>query len=348
MRKLLVYVAAFSLPVIAACTVHQTDVPSVSGPSEAALSLRVTATPDIVPQDGASVSQIVVQAFNAGGQPLKDLSVRLDMALGSSVQDFGTLTPRTLLTDSTGKAVSLYQAPGGTSPGGAGTQVTIRANIIGSDVAGSSSSQSNANSYSQAIIRLTPVGVVTAPGQATSPTAVIASVNPSSPKVGQTVLFNGSTSCPAGLSGSSCASTTLTITGYDWDFGDGTAHGSGSTPTHVFSSPGPVAVKLVVTNSQGSVSAAAVSVVTVTVGGANPTAVFTTSVSGKDVTVNASTSTGTIVNYFWVWGDGTPAEGTTNPIMTHTYATSGNKTITLTVTDVNGNSAASNAGVLVP
>jgi len=347
MRKLLVYVAALSLPAIAACTVHQADVPSLSGPSEAALSLRVTATPDVVPQDGASVSQIVVEAFNAGGQPLKDLAVRLDMALGSSVQDFGTLTPRTLLTDSAGRAVSLYQAPGGTSPGGTGTQVTIRANIIASDVAGSPSAQSSANAYSQAVIRLTPVGVVAVTGQTTSPTAVIASVTPASPKVGQTVLFNGSTSCPAGVSGSSCATTSLTITSWDWDFGDGTSHGVVATPSHVYAAPGPYAVSLVVTNSQGSVSAATVSVVTVTVGGPNPTSVFTTSVSGKDVTANASTSTGTIVNYFWTWGDGT-AEGTTTPIKTHTYATSGNKTITLTVTDVNGNSAASNAVVAVP
>jgi len=110
-----------------------------------------------------------------------------------------------------------------------------------------------------------------------------------------------------------------------------------------------VAVKLVVTNSQGTVSAAAVSVVTVAVGGVAPTAAFTFTSSGQTFTFNASTSTGTIVNYFWNFGDGTTA-GTSSPTIDHTYATSGTKGVTLTVTDVNGNSAAvsNNTTVVVP
>jgi PKD domain-containing protein len=346
MRKLLVYAAALSLPAIAACTVHQNDVPTVSGPSSLAISLSVTATPDTLPQDGASRSLIVVKAFNAGGQPYPGLAVRLDMQVNGVIQDFGTLSARTLVTGKDGTATSTYTAPAGPSTGGLGTSVTLVATPVASD-ASSAGVLNTVGGQFQAMLRLTPVGVVIAPGQAQSPTAIISSVTPSSPKVGQAVLFNGSTSCPAGVTSNVCNSSPLTITSYDWDFGDGTAHGSGSTATHIYNNPGPVAVQLVITNSQGNVSKPAVSVVTVVVGGANPVAAFTFSQNGNAVTFDGSTSTGTITSYFWNFGDGTTS-GSANPIVTHTYAASGGKQVTLTVTDVNGNSASVSKPVVIP
>jgi len=42
---------------------------------------------------------------------------------------------------------------------------------------------------------------------------------------------------------------------------------------------------------------------------------------------------GSIVNYVWTWGDGSPANSSTQSTMTHVYKTQGNKNVTLTVTD---------------
>ena len=42
----------------AACTVHQTEAAAVSGPSETALSVTITASPDSISQDGRSTSTI--------------------------------------------------------------------------------------------------------------------------------------------------------------------------------------------------------------------------------------------------------------------------------------------------
>jgi PKD repeat protein len=348
MRKLLVYAAALPLAAVAACTVHQSDTPNLSGPSSNALSVTVTATPDTLPQDGTSTSRIVIKALNAGGQPYPNLSVRLDMQQSGTTQDFGTLTARTLLTAADGTASTTYTAPAGPSVGGSGSTVAVVATPIASDASSAGILQGVVGALYQVVLHLTPSGTSVPPPTET-PTAVLAAANvtPSSPKVGQTVLFNGTSSCASGVSSGACVAAKSTLTSWDWDFGDGTAHGSGSIASHVYSAPGPVAVKLVVTNSQGTVSSPVILVLTVAVGGANPVAIFTSSVSSNTATLDGSRSTGNVVNYFWNFGDGTTS-GSTNPIVTHTYATSGTKAVTLTVTDVNGNSASQANNVVIP
>jgi PKD repeat protein len=67
-----------------------------------------------------------------------------------------------------------------------------------------------------------------------------------------------------------------------------------------------------------------------------PVAAFTSSTSGLTVSVNGNTSSdpdGSIAGYAWAFGDATTATGAT---ASHTYATAGQKTITLTVTDNQG------------
>lgn len=68
-----------------------------------------------------------------------------------------------------------------------------------------------------------------------------------------------------------------------------------------------------------------------------PVASFTTSCPQATCTVDASASTdtapGTVASYAWDFGDGTTGTGVT---ATHTYATSGTKTISLVVTDNQG------------
>ena len=74
-----------------------------------------------------------------------------------------------------------------------------------------------------------------------------------------------------------------------------------------------------------------------------PVASFTANCPQATCTVDASGSTdtapGTVASYAWDFGDGTTGTGVT---ATHTYATSGAKTITLVVTDNQG--LASRAG----
>src|SRR5512140_3359326 len=104
MRKLLAICAALSLGAAAACAVHETDTPSPRGPSTNAISLTVTATPDTLPQNGTAQATVRVKAFNAGGQPLANLPIRLDMRLNGATQDFGTLSARNIVTGADGTA----------------------------------------------------------------------------------------------------------------------------------------------------------------------------------------------------------------------------------------------------
>ena len=61
-----ILVAAVAL---AGCTVHQTEAPGLAGPSDLALSIRVTALPDSISQDGGSQSSIQVTAIGPDGKP---------------------------------------------------------------------------------------------------------------------------------------------------------------------------------------------------------------------------------------------------------------------------------------
>ena len=64
---------------LAGCTVHQTEAPGLTGPSGLALTIRVTALPDSISQDGGSQSSIQVTAIGPDGQPKNAVPVRVDM-----------------------------------------------------------------------------------------------------------------------------------------------------------------------------------------------------------------------------------------------------------------------------
>lgn len=147
------------------------------------------------------------------------------------------------------------------------------------------------------------------------PTAAF-TFTPTTPGVNSDVFFNGS-----GSFGD--RNTGRTIVRYDWNFADGST-GSGATVTHRFSAAGTYNVVLTVTDDVGVTDEQSNPVA---VASGNPTATMTVTPTsphiGQPTVFNASGSTSTagstIVSYSFNYGDGGPAEVTTNPVQTHTY-----------------------------
>lgn len=161
---------------------------------------------------------------------------------------------------------------------------------------------------------------------------------PPRPLVNQTVTFNASAS----------KSSIGTIVSYYWDFGDGnTANVSASTTTHAYSTVGNYSATLTVTDSYGFSGNCTKSIAVVK----TPVADFTFTPAypkvGETVTFNATMSKpdgGTIINYYWDFGDG---QNTTGVVVAHAYATYGSFTVTLNITDSEGLSNATQKQVNV-
>ena len=174
----------------------------------------------------------------------------------------------------------------------------------------------------------------------TAPVAAFTS-SPAAATPGSSVTFNASGSTDSGAS----------IEDYSWDFGDGTTADSHGTPTdtHSYTNPGTYNVTLIVTNSNGE---SETTTQTVTVD-STPTGSFTVPAQptpGTATTFDASASTdlvGRITNYSWSFGDGNTDPTESTPTDTHTYATRGHYTVTLTVTNDAGQTATTSQTITV-
>lgn len=123
-----------------------------------------------------------------------------------------------------------------------------------------------------------------------------------------------------------------TITTYKWYFGDGDSS-STPDPTHAYADAGTYNVTLVAWSDNGCRGEVTQ---TVTIYD-NPTADFTFDNVCQNETFSAndrsSVANGSIVSWFWTFGDGSTS---TDQNPTHNYATSGTYDVTLTVTTDNG------------
>jgi PKD repeat protein len=314
---------------LAGCTLEKQDPPDLAGPSEFGTSITVTISPDVLEQNGASQALVTITARDANGQPLRNVTLRAEIIAGGTLQDFGSLSARTVVTGADGRATLVYTAP--PSPAMAVdpfTVIDIGVTPIGSDFG---------NSVMRfASVRLVPTGVIIPP-DGLQPRFTF---TPTAPQDHQRVLFDASTSQAPGNN---------PIVSYSWNFGDG-GSATGRTATHEFFTPGTYVVSLTVTDGFGR--SATTSQVIAVGAGVNPTASFvfspTDPLPGTTVFFNASASRAapgrTIVSYSWDFGDGTSGTGVQT---SRRYTVLGSYTVTLVVTDDAGRTSSASQTVPV-
>jgi PKD repeat protein len=327
--KALALLVAIAVTAGAGCAVDKQDAPAVSGPSELGTSLTLYASPDTLRQDGASQSQITLQAQDGKGQAVRNLPIRLDIAVNGTLADFGQLSGKNLVTGSDGRATATYTAPPAPAdPVDSQTVVQILATPGGSDYAAAT-----ARSVS---IRLVPPGIILPPNGTPVPAFTY---SPSAPITKSDVTFDASLS----------TDSDGRIVTYAWNFGDG-SQGSGVLVKHAYSNDGAYTVTLTVTDDRGQSASTSKSVsVALT---SKPKADFVISPSApainQRVYFNAAPSEAavgrTIVRYDWDYGSGRQDTG---QLVWQVYSQPGTYSITLTVTDDVGNTGTATKSLTV-
>lgn len=332
-------VVGFAVVLATGCTLGTPSIPALSGPSAMSMSLVVTASRDLMARDGTAQSTITVTARDANAQPVQNLQLRMDVRVGGTVGDLGTLSARTVSTGNDGSASVIYTAPPAAAFG-APNEATIQvvATPIGTDASNGTSSAVS--------IRLVSPGVIQPPNGAPVPSFF---VSPTSPHERESVLFDGSASKdPDGK-----------ILTYAWNFGDGDTAPAASSPTvtHHYDLAAIYQATLTVTDDRGLSVTSAPMAITVSAA-TNPVASFlfspTAPVVGDTIFFNGSASsvpTGRqIVSWQWDFGDGSPARITTTATTSYVYPSlvvPKTYVVVLTVTDDIGRTGTASLAVTV-
>lgn len=144
--------------------------------------------------------------------------------------------------------------------------------------------------------------------------------------------------------GTSSVDVDGSIASVEWDFGDGSpgisGDGSQLEPSHTYAVAGSYTVSLTVTDGENA-AATTTRTVIVAAEAANsaPSAVLDYSAEFLAVAFDGSGSSdadGTIVDWRWDFGDGSPVISGAEAHRTHTYAAAGTYIVTLIVTDDDG------------
>jgi PKD repeat protein len=323
--RVLIAVAAAGL-LVSACTVKKTERPPLTGPSELALSLTLSASPDILTQDGSSQSHVVALARDQNGLAVKGLPLHVELArVAGTFAALGQLSSQDVSTGSDGRATLSYTAPTASDAVDHGNIVAIQVTPTGTDFGTSKPRFVK--------IRLVPPGFVPA-----GPVASY-SYTPISPTPNSLVTFDASASL-----------SDVPIVAYSWDFGDGMT-GSGVSPQHTYRSAGSYDVSVVVTDEKGRASSPCSGTIVVASATApTPNFVFSPSAPapGQTIFFNASISTAgtgrTITDYAWDYGNGVTQHGMT---VTTSYDAAGTYNVILTITDDVGQKATKAQAVTV-
>jgi PKD repeat protein len=225
------------LAATAGCTVHKQEMPELTGPSAYAVSLTLAATPDRLSQDGLSQSRIVATLRDSSGKAVPNAALQVLTAVSSSVSNFGSVSAPTIFTGSDGKATLIYTAPAAPPflAGTPSTRVSIYVSPVGTDY------QSANAEHVDILVTPPPVPVA----GAGSPTASL-TMSPASPKVGQNVTFDAS---------SSTAASGHRLTTYYWSFGDSLPNDEhGTDASHVYLTSGTYTMILGVVDEAGQMS----------------------------------------------------------------------------------------------
>ena len=232
-------IASLAAVLVSGCTVHQTEAPDLTGPSELALSVSMAASPDTLFSGGLQQSSITVTAKDPNGAPKANQPFALYTVVGGGAVAYGTLSVQTAVTGSDGRATAIYTMPTFT-PFDAGTpsrRVSVAAVPIGTDYVGANPH------YVELLVVPPPVPTAVAGAPSASLTASATTV-----KVGQLVSFNGSASQAA--SGHS-------IVLWYWNFGDSLLNEEhGFDASHTFASPGTYTVVLGIQDDTGKIGSA--------------------------------------------------------------------------------------------
>jgi PKD repeat protein len=236
--------AAIIVAALGGCKLNKERVPDLSGPSELAMSLQITARPDVLTADGFSTASIQVVVRNQNGQPVSG------QALTFAITDFagrfasiGTLTPDVATTGSNGIAQVIYQAPPRTDAT-ANNRVLVVARPITGDAAGQiyRSVEIELRSAEPRLFPQIPGNKAPNCNFLIEPALGVNGVN-------QSFLFQSTSSDIDG-----------TIVRYEWDFGDGVREDKPDVQ-HRYSFPGQYTVTHVVTDNGGLQAACAAPVV---------------------------------------------------------------------------------------
>ena len=220
----------------AGCTIHPTaPAPDLAGPSSFGKLLSVTASPDNLTADG-SLSVVTATIIDANAQPLSGVPVQAAISVAGTPVDYGSLSQSTVYTNADGQAKFTYFAPvlTGFFAGTPGREVWVTMEPVGQNYL--------ATIPVHAVIKVTPPPV---PRLGADVPIADVTYTPSSPTVGQLVMFDASTSTPA---------TGHSIVTYFWDFGDGRPYANdehGSDASHAYIAPGSYTMVLGVTDDAG-------------------------------------------------------------------------------------------------
>ena len=296
---------------LAGCSVEDQSTPAFTGPSEFALSVTMSATPDQLPRDGSAQSVVTVTVRDASNTPAEGQRLTV-------TTNIGTVSQSEIVTAGDGHATFAFITP---ATGTVGNAALILVVLV--------SNGGDAAQPRVLTIALTGASNSTAPSPAFT-------VTPTAPEKNASVRFDASTTTDEGV-------PCLDACTYSWNFGDG-ATGTGRIASHAFAAPGTYTVALTVSDAAGASASTAQAVTVTNVAAPTVTLAVTPSppAAGQAATFTATATPASghgISSYAWNFGDGSTTQTTTGPTVTKTYSKVGTYVVTVTVTDDLGQTA---------